>query len=81
MSDLLTHWAVFEDCRRLALLDGRVEPLLARVMDEERQFARLGAIARSGAAFVRHVLKVAREAHRRAWPLGAIWSVRPRGGA
>jgi hypothetical protein len=64
MSDLLTHWAVFEDCRRLALLDDRVDPLLARVMHEEREFARLGAIARSGAAFVPHVLKPAREAYR-----------------
>jgi hypothetical protein len=64
MSDLLTHWAVFEDCRRLALLDDRVDPLLARVMHEEREFARLGAIARSGAAFVPHILKAAREAHR-----------------
>jgi hypothetical protein len=64
MSDLLTHWGVFEDCRRLALVDDRVDPLLARVMHEEREFARLGAIARSGAAFVPHVLKLAREAYR-----------------
>jgi hypothetical protein len=64
MSDLLTHWGVFEDCRRLALLDDRVDPLLARVMHEEREFARLGAIARSGAAFVPHVLRSAREAYR-----------------
>jgi hypothetical protein len=64
MSDLLTHWGVFEDCRRLALLDDRVDLLLARVMHEEREFARLGAIARSGAAFVPHVLKSAREAYR-----------------
>jgi hypothetical protein len=64
MSDLLTHWAVFEDCRRLALLDDRIDPLLARIMHEEREFARLGAIARSGAAFVPHVLGSAREAYR-----------------
>jgi hypothetical protein len=64
MSDLLTHWAVFEDCRRLAQMDDRVDPLLARVMHEEREFARLGAIARSGAVFVPHVLKPAREAYR-----------------
>jgi hypothetical protein len=64
MSDLLTHWGVFEDCRRLALLDERVDPLLARVMHEEREFARLGAIARSGATFVPHVLQAAREAYR-----------------
>jgi hypothetical protein len=65
MSDLLTHWAVFEDCRRLALLDKRVDPLLAGIMHHEREFARLGALARSGAVFVPHVLKLAREAHRR----------------
>jgi len=64
MSDLLTHWAVFEDCRRLALLDDRVDPLLARVMHEEREFARLGALARSGATFVPHILRAAREAYR-----------------
>ncbi|MFL7793609.1 MAG: zinc dependent phospholipase C family protein [Anaerolineae bacterium] len=64
MSDLLTHWAVFEDCRRLMLLDDRVDPLLARVMHAEREFARLGAIARSGARFVPHVLRSAREAYR-----------------
>jgi hypothetical protein len=64
MSDLLTHWAVFEDCRRLALLDDRVDPLLARVMHEEREFARLGALARSGATFVPHILRAVREAYR-----------------
>ena len=26
MSDLLTHWAVFEDCRRLAQFDARIDP-------------------------------------------------------
>ena len=66
MSDLLTHWAVFEDCRRLALLDEGVEQLLARVMHEEREFARLGAISRSGSVFVPHVLKRAREVYREA---------------
>jgi hypothetical protein len=64
MSDLLTHWAVFEDCRRLALLDDRVDPLLARVMHEEREFARLGALARAGATYVPHILGSARKAHR-----------------
>ena len=67
MSDLLTHWAVFEDCRRLALVDDRVDPLLAHIMHEERELARLGAVARSGAVFVPHVLKLAREAYRQGY--------------
>jgi hypothetical protein len=64
MSDLLTHWAVFEDCRRLALLDDRVDADLAGTMEEERAFARLGALARGGAVFVPHVLASARAARR-----------------
>jgi hypothetical protein len=71
MSDLLTHWAVFEDCRRLALLDNRVDPLLARVMHEEREFARLGALARSGARFVPHVLRSTREVYRQDGEVGS----------
>ncbi|GAB4570080.1 MAG: hypothetical protein Kow0047_23530 [Anaerolineae bacterium] len=62
MSDLLTHWAVFEDCRRLSLVDKRVDPFLAQVMHEEREFARLGAISRSGAMFVPHILRASRSA-------------------
>ena len=65
MSDMLTHWAVFEDCRRLALLDNRVDRALAGIMHDEREFARLGALARAGEFFVPHILNLARNAPRR----------------
>lgn len=68
MSDLLTRWAVFEDCRRLALVDGQIEPFLARTMHEEREFARLGTLTRSGAVVVPHILAPAREVYRRGSP-------------
>lgn len=56
MSDLLTHWAIFEDCRRLASCLEKVSPELSKVLNEEREFARLGAVSRAGATFVPHVL-------------------------
>jgi len=62
MSDLLTHWAVFDDCRRLTLRDPQMEPLLAETMHEQREFARLGAISRAGSLFVPHILRRARAA-------------------
>ncbi len=46
MSDLLTHWAVFDDSRRLATHDARVEPLFNRLLTEKSDYARLGAMAR-----------------------------------
>jgi hypothetical protein len=57
MSDLLTHWGVFEDCRRLAGVDGCVVPTLAAAMNEQREVARLGALSRSGATFVPTLLE------------------------
>lgn len=60
MSDLLTHWAIFEDLRRLAQRDPHMEPLLAEIMQTEREFARLGALSRGGSRFVPRILKAAR---------------------
>ncbi len=60
MSDLLTHWAVFEDMRRLAALDPRMARDLVAIIEAERQYARLGAVSRGGARFVPHVLSSAR---------------------
>lgn len=57
MSDMLTHWAVFEDCRRLSLADDRVDDFLTACMDAKRDIARLGALSRAGAVFVPHVLR------------------------
>jgi hypothetical protein len=64
MSDLLTHWAIFEDLRRYAQLDAAIEPLFARLMDKEREYARLGAITRGGSKIVPGILTSAR----REWP-------------
>jgi len=60
LSDLLTHWAVFEDCRRLAQFDARIDPLFARLMHDEREFARLGALTRAGSRWVPEILTKAR---------------------
>ncbi len=60
MSDLLTHWAVFEDMRRLAALDLRMARDLVAILESERQYARLGSVSRGGARFVPHVLSRAR---------------------
>lgn len=48
MSDLLTHWAVFDDCRRLAKHDPNIAPLFVHLLNEEQDAARLGAITRGG---------------------------------
>jgi hypothetical protein len=56
MSDLLTHWAIFEDLRRLSQHDPAIAPLFASILQEEREFARLGAISRGGSVFVPHIL-------------------------
>ncbi len=60
MSDLLVHWAVYEDSRRLSAVDGGIDPLLSGTMEQEREFARLGAIARGGGWWVPHILSGAR---------------------
>ena len=57
MSDMLTHWAVFEDCRRLSLPDERLDVFLKGCMDSECELGRLGALSRAGAVFVPHVLR------------------------
>lgn len=59
MSDLLTHWPVFDDARRLAAHDADVEPLFKRVLDEKHQLARLGALARGGSKWMPHIIQSA----------------------
>lgn len=61
MSDLLTHWAIFEDTRRCALADAGVCPDIRMALHEEREFARLGAISRNGHWFVQEILPKARD--------------------
>lgn len=64
MSDLLTHWAVFEDCRRLAAQDSYNQPFFNTVLDTRRLHARLGSISRRGSKFVPPLLQGARESWR-----------------
>src|SRR5690606_37743589 len=59
MSDLLTHWAVFDDCRRLAAADAEVDPFINRLLDQKGDYARLGAIARSGSRWMPPIPKPA----------------------
>lgn len=56
MSDLLTHWAVYDDCRRLASHDQSVLPFFNDLLRDYSNYARLGAIARYGSKFVPHIL-------------------------
>jgi hypothetical protein len=60
MSDLLTHWAIFDDSRRLALVDEALRAPLGELLQEEREMARLGALTRYGSKFVPPVLESTR---------------------
>lgn len=60
MSDLLTHWAVFDDCRRLARFAGGIEPHFREAIEEQRQHARLGAIVRTERHWMQQLLERAR---------------------
>lgn len=62
MSDLLTHWAVFDDSRRLARHDQAIAPLFRDLIERERQHARLGAITRGGHRMIPEILQRARAA-------------------
>lgn len=80
MSDMLVHWAVFDDMRRIAAHDTSLLPVINEVMDEQVEFARLGALSRGGNKWIRHVLNQWRDgcnqdelAHRKlAFALGGI---------
>lgn len=61
MSDMLTHWGVFDDCRRLAAGDPAIDPDFQHLMESERQYARLGAITRDGNRFMPSLLTVLRK--------------------
>lgn len=61
MSDLLTHWAVFDDARQLANHDAHVEPILLDVLNNEADIARLGALSRGGNWWTGPVLRAARQ--------------------
>jgi hypothetical protein len=58
---MLTHWASFEDCRRLAQVDDRVHPAFRDLIQAQREFARLGTLTVGGKFWMEPLLKAARE--------------------
>lgn len=56
MSDLLTHWAVFEDGRRLAAYDPGICAAFTNAMETETDIARLGALTRGGHRWIPAIL-------------------------
>jgi hypothetical protein len=60
MSDMLTHWASFDDCRRLAQLDEGVTPEFRAVIETGRDFARLGTLSFGGKTWMEPTLRNAR---------------------
>ncbi len=61
MSDLITHWGVFDDSRRLMRHDASVTPLFKEIIEEEIEYARLGAISRGGPWWIPHIVGNARD--------------------
>lgn len=61
MSDMLTHWAAFEDCCRLATIDERVEPVFRSALEQQRAAGRLGTLTRLGAKWMQPMLANVRD--------------------
>lgn len=60
MSDMLTHWATFEDCRRLAKMDDKIAPLFRELLESRRDIGRLGSVTRGGRKWIPQLLSDAR---------------------
>jgi hypothetical protein len=60
MSDMVTHWAAFEDCRRLVQLDEKVVPVFREVIESGRDVGRLGTLTRLGMVWMQPMLETAR---------------------
>jgi hypothetical protein len=60
MSDMITHWASFEDCRRLAQLDDKIEPLFRDLIEKQQNASRLGTLTRLGKDWMPPILKRAK---------------------
>jgi hypothetical protein len=56
MSDMITHWAVFDEAMKLVRLDRRTDRALLAIVDSQVDAARLGAITRFGSAWVPKLL-------------------------
>jgi hypothetical protein len=61
MSDMLTHWAAFDDCCRLAQIDGTIEPAFRAALEQNREAGRLGTLTRLGAKWMQPMLQGVRD--------------------
>ena len=61
MSDMLTHWATFDDCKLLAQHDDQIAPELRQIMLERADQARFGTLTRGGSVWMEPTLRNARE--------------------
>ncbi|HEY6256275.1 MAG TPA: hypothetical protein VIY51_10840 [Xanthobacteraceae bacterium] len=61
MSDMLTHWAAFEDCCRLGQLDERIESVFRAALVQQREAGRLGTLTRLGAKWMQPMLEGVRD--------------------
>ncbi len=59
MSDMVTHWAAFEDCRRLVQLDDKLPPIFREVIESGREVGRLGTLTRLGKVWMQPMLETA----------------------
>lgn len=83
MSDMITHWAVFDDSLRLMRRDDSIARPFVLAAEREPDIARLGALTRGGGRWMHPLIRIARErwddpdAHplidrRLAWLVGGI---------
>jgi hypothetical protein len=61
MSDMLTHFASFDDCRRLSQIDETIVPEFRSVIASGQSFARLGTLSFGGKTWMEPVLHAARQ--------------------
>ena len=62
MSDMLSHWALFEDTRKIAAHDAGFEAELTSVIDRNLEYARLGTVSRGGNRWMQPIIERARAA-------------------
>jgi hypothetical protein len=60
MSDMLTHWASFDDTIRLASIDPEVSPDFSYAVNRHHDFARFGTLTRGGGTWMAPTIAAAR---------------------
>jgi hypothetical protein len=58
---MLTHWAAFEDCCRLAQIDENIETPFRGALEQQREAGRLGTLTRLGAKWMQPMLESVRD--------------------